>query len=108
MTQITCPHCGDTYTYVDAAHLCSRGPYAPKPMPTMNERIRELAEQATSIQGPTPYNPLTFEVFDKEKFAELIVRECGDVAYRAFWADPDNVRGRHIEEQIRKHFGVEQ
>jgi len=42
----------------------------------MNERIRQLAEQATSIQGPTPYNPLTFEVFDKEKFAELIVREC--------------------------------
>jgi hypothetical protein len=42
----------------------------------MNERIRQLAEQATSIQGPTPYNPLTFEVFDKEKFAELLVREC--------------------------------
>ena len=43
---------------------------------TMNERIKQLAEQATSIQGPTPYNPLTFEVFDREKFAELIVREC--------------------------------
>ena len=42
----------------------------------MNERIRQLAEQATSIQGPTPYNPLTFEVFDKEKFAQLLVREC--------------------------------
>ena len=42
----------------------------------MNERIRLLIEQATSTQGPTPYNPLTFEVFDKEKFAELIVREC--------------------------------
>jgi hypothetical protein len=42
----------------------------------LNERIQKLAEQATSIQGPTPYNPLTFEVFDKEKFAELIVFEC--------------------------------
>jgi hypothetical protein len=42
----------------------------------MNERIRQLAEQATSTQGPTPYNPLTFEVFDREKFAELLVREC--------------------------------
>jgi len=42
----------------------------------MNERIRQLAEQATSIQGPTPYNPLTFEVFDREKFAQLLVREC--------------------------------
>ena len=42
----------------------------------MNERIQKLIEQATSTQGPTPYNPLTFEVFDKEKFAELIVEEC--------------------------------
>ena len=42
----------------------------------MNERIQKLIEQATSTQGPTPYNPLTFEVFDKEKFAELIVKEC--------------------------------
>ena len=36
----------------------------------MNERIRELAEQATS------YNNSDGWLFDKEKFAELIVREC--------------------------------
>jgi hypothetical protein len=42
----------------------------------MNERIQKLIEQATFTQGPTPYNPLTFEVFDKEKFAGLIVKEC--------------------------------
>ncbi len=42
----------------------------------MNERIQELIKQATSIQGPTPYNPLTFEVFDKEKFALLIINQC--------------------------------
>ena len=48
----------------------------------MNERIQKLIEQATSTQGPTPYNPLTFEVFDKEKFAELIVKEClGELRY---------------------------
>ena len=45
----------------------------------MNERIQKLIEQATSTQGPTPYNPLTFEVFDKEKFAESIVKECVSV-----------------------------
>ena len=101
MTQITCPHCGDTYTYVDAAHLCSRGPYAPKPMPTMNERIRELAEQATSIQGPTPYNPLTFEVFDKEKFAELIVRECADIA------TINQHQWHSAGSYVLKHFGFE-
>ena len=49
----------------------------------MNQKIKQLAEQATSIQGPTPYNPLTFEVFDKEKFAELIVRECIDTLQRS-------------------------
>jgi hypothetical protein len=66
----------------------------------MNERIRQLAEQATSIQGPTPYNPLTFEVFDKEKFAELIVRECAEVAYkRSVHSGPSD---------IFKHFGVEE
>ena len=36
----------------------------------MNERIKELAEQATS------YNNSDGWLFDKEKFAELIVREC--------------------------------
>ena len=42
----------------------------------MNQRIKELAEQATTTQGPTRYNPLTHQVFDREKFAQLIVQEC--------------------------------
>jgi hypothetical protein len=37
----------------------------------MNERIQELAEQAT---GAEEYDG--FRYFDKAKFAELIVREC--------------------------------
>ncbi len=40
----------------------------------MNERIQQLAEQATSL-----YQTMDGEWeedFDKEKFAELIVREC--------------------------------
>ena len=44
----------------------------------MNERIKELAEQATvwkdANHGYT---------FDKEKFAELIVRECLEACSRA-------------------------
>ena len=68
----------------------------------MNERIRQLSEQATSIQGPTPYNPLTFEVFDKEKFAELIVRECAEVANE----HDCNLSGNAGE--ILNHFGVEE
>ena len=87
----------------------------------MNERILELAKQATSTQGPTPYNPLTFEVFDKEKFAELIVRECVEqlrytvldtqelrrdksTDYQVGWED-----GMFdAEEMIKAHFGVEE
>ena len=47
-------------------------------------------------------------VFSKEKFAELIVRECGDIAYKAYWDNPETVRGIHIKEKIKQHFGVEE
>ena len=79
----------------------------------MNERIQEFAEQATSTQGPTPYNPLTFEVFDKEKFAELIVRECvelvsanRDLAIEDGW-NVDEAMSTAIND-IEEHFGVEE
>ena len=68
----------------------------------MNERILELIEQATSTQGPTPYNPLTFEVFDKEKFAELIVQECVNVLH------DNELWNRHISHALKEHFGVEE
>jgi len=77
----------------------------------MNERIRELAEQAT-IRGeeylpgndghPTP----TF-YFDKEKFAELIVWECIDIAYK--YDEPKlSGPGMIIGNRIEEHFGVEE
>ena len=80
----------------------------------MNERIRLLIEQATSTQGPTPYNPLTFEVFDKEKFAQLIVQECmacstwvGKVNENV--KEPGPMHTAHaINQRIKKHFGVEE
>ena len=69
----------------------------------MNERIQKLIEQATSTQGPTPYNPLTFEVFDKEKFAQLIVRECVEQIINRERSD-----GEWYQDDIFKHFGVEE
>ena len=61
----------------------------------MNERIRELAEQAgCTIDG------MGYGEGNIEKFAELIVRECADVA-----ADHDAM---DIYEEIREHFGVEE
>ena len=44
----------------------------------------------------------------RKKFAELIVGECGDVAYNAYWENPETVRGVHIKEKIKQHFGVEE
>jgi len=77
----------------------------------MNERIQELAEQATSIQGPTPYNPLTFEVFDKEKFAKLIIN---DVMNEVFVVYPGGKHGSDVKYQnitarqwTNQVFGVE-
>ena len=42
----------------------------------MNQRIRELINEATSFKEGLIEGKYDIEVFDKEKFAELIVREC--------------------------------
>jgi len=41
-----------------------------------------------------------------QQLVELIVRECGEVAYKAYWDNPETVKGIHIKEAIREHFGV--
>ena len=69
----------------------------------MNERIRELAEQATTYIEPVPGHSGEGWIFDKEKFAELIVREC-QVALQPMLRDMIS-RGRAYE-LIKEHFGV--
>jgi len=79
----------------------------------MNERIKELAEQAgCKVMDGEWYIPsatgLEKIVYTKgiglEKFAELIVRECAKIAgkaeYSDTWLEP-------VEDAIKKHFGVE-
>ena len=65
----------------------------------MNERIRELAEQATS------YNNSDGWLFDKEKFAQLIVRECAGKV--DFILREKSNGGGTMGDEIREHFGVE-
>ena len=72
----------------------------------MNQRIQKLIEQATSTQGPTPYNPLTFEVFDKEKFAQLIVKEC--CQFENSYGGDAGLVARSFSRKIKQHFGVEE
>ena len=71
----------------------------------MNERIRLLAEQATTHIEPTS-NSGEGWIFDKEKFAELIVRECMDVAK---YHTPETEECEYtwlIHDKIKEHFGV--
>ena len=73
----------------------------------MNERIKELIKQATTIEEHKW--GVSYDNFDKEKFAELIVRECIDIAQdRANFPGfpPNDVN--HIIDEIREHFGVEE
>jgi len=70
----------------------------------MNERIGQLAEQA-GLLGPSSRVGNSHQA--TEKFAELLVRECGEVAYNTYWNNPDKVRGAHLKQAIQQHFGVE-
>ena len=95
----------------------------------MNERIKELAEQAGVINNN--FNPLAYEQWyldSLEKFAELIVREClkkVEEEYKPVLEDKEMMKDTHWDEDtywdgyvqcgvdsyvaIREHFfGVEE
>jgi hypothetical protein len=65
----------------------------------MNERIKELAEQATTEEQDG------FRYFDKKKFAELIVRKCAEVVTGA--VDHREPASTYAD-KIKQHFGVEE
>jgi len=73
----------------------------------MNERIKELAGQATTIEEHGW--GASYEHFDKEKFAQLIVRECAEIADTE---RPNSVGCGYITKtngmRIKEHFGVEE
>ena len=75
----------------------------------MNERIRQLAEQARvqdrgyfiyQYGGPTGHQSVE-KAIDLEKFAELIVRECADIA------TINQHEWHSAGSYVRKHFGFE-
>ncbi len=78
----------------------------------MNEKIKELAEQAEDYATaeyekwiPTPDFsgiPHIRKIFN-EKFAELIVRECA----RVYWNIDDGELHTEYVKSLKKHFGVE-
>jgi hypothetical protein len=76
----------------------------------MNKRIKQLAEQAgIAVWGDAVYMYDPKDTLDStvmEKFAELIVRECGVVAYKTYCQTP-GVLGIQYKQAIEEHFGVE-
>jgi hypothetical protein len=76
----------------------------------MNERIKDLAEQAGFIPGIMGLNRFTY--FDTEKFADLIVRECVKVMYdnaieRKIGLEIDK-RPTYYAAAILEHFGAKE
>jgi hypothetical protein len=78
----------------------------------MNQRIQELVEQASShMPGRPPYDGLTFDVFNKEKFAQLIVAqatECVRDVLRDEKSDLSYAAASQVQKRIKEFFGVEE
>jgi hypothetical protein len=71
---------------------------------TMNERIKELAEQNGFIHKWMPPGEQYEKLQSLEKFAELIIREC---AQRASEVDVYTRQEMTVAEYIKISFGVE-
>jgi hypothetical protein len=80
----------------------------------MNERIRELLEQAgihfgrsATLDGNNIARFVTTS--DMEKFAELIVKECLDVVAMRIYLGPEEIcrqECKALASEIKEHFGV--
>jgi hypothetical protein len=72
----------------------------------MNERIKELAEEALDKSVPETWSTLTHEQLSRfqEKFAELIIAECCVALHPMLRDMISRTQGVDL---IVKHFGVE-
>ncbi len=71
----------------------------------MNERIKQLAEQAGYMEDG--FGIGHWDMPECKKFAELIIAECADVANKTRTA-MEMDRNTHLAaDAIKKHFGVE-
>lgn len=75
----------------------------------MNERIKQLAEEAGIVPGVMGLNRFTH--FDTEKFAELIVRECM-ILVEGFEITQEVALDQYVDYSasavLKEHFGVEE
>ena len=80
----------------------------------MNEKIKQLVKQAEQYaldranEGSDEDYDYAFDDDFRQKFAELIVKECLDQLHVSDW-DEDYDKGIYwSREQIKNHFGVEE
>jgi len=77
----------------------------------MNERIRELAEQAREYATTRhPVSNITLSVNSdlfEQKFAELIVQDLIDSMIKRY-GDDDELPIQEIKLFVKEHFGVEE
>jgi hypothetical protein len=70
----------------------------------MNQRVRELAEQATIEMDPEAFSEdMNIPPEWYQKFAELIVQECANRCLEMGYVDP---QPHHYAISIKEHFGV--
>lgn len=79
----------------------------------MNERIKELIEKSTekvANEGKDMWigRPHYRRVFNKEMFAELIVRECAAIAKHNVMNISTYSDAEFVSDLINQHFGVEE
>lgn len=73
----------------------------------MNERIKQLADEAQYYAEYTTPQGLEWLPAFKEKFAELIVKECANFVENIFDDDGGHAPCEDYAKGIKKHFGVQ-
>jgi hypothetical protein len=68
----------------------------------MNERIKELKQQATIIVGAESGFAFDREVLDEQKFAELIVQQCIEICNQAILQNQDTLSKLNEDELAEK------
>ena len=75
----------------------------------MNERIKQIAEQAgVAVWGDAVYMYNPKDILDStimEKFAKLIVQECANLFEIEYGTS--EVSGNEVARVLKQHFGVE-
>jgi len=71
----------------------------------MNERIKELLNEATSGLEPDLSLQRTVTLNEMQKFAELIIKDCYVALFPAL---RDMISRGQAYDLIKKHFGVEE